>query len=879
MFKTYSLHWFGWIILGASPCMADSSGLELFEQTIQPVLKQQCLGCHGEGNTFSKLDLRTRDAALQGGQRGPAIVPGNPGSGTLLNVLEHNGDIRMPPGEEETRLAPEIIKAFRDWVVAGAPYSELEKERVWDFAEEDLWPFQTVAEQTLSGQGKNSPVDTFIQTKLDELGLKPAPRAGRRTLLRRLTYNLTGLPPTPEEMAEFVDDPSQDAYARAVERLLGSPQYGERWGRHWLDVARYADTAGYSNDFERPSAWRYRDYVIRSFNNDKPYDKFILEQVAGDEIFPENPDALLATGFLRTGPWEHTGMSVAAVTRQQYLDDVTHHIGQTFLGMTLGCARCHDHKFDPISTEEYYSMQAVFATTAFARQPLEFQANESRAGFEEGRQYFQEMTRQIDELREELLAPARVRLAAEKGQEEADKASSNILQRYMDQEQAETLKLFSKQRLFHEVSQQRYEPVSMTVSSGLQMEWNDLWAGASSYLKEKDYETAETRILVGGDLQSPDKTVSPGVLEAVARYSTLPAPVIPQTVKGRRSALARWIADPRNPLTARVMVNRIWQFHFGRGLAGNSNNFGKMGAKPTHPELLDWLAGYFIQQDWSIKEIHRMILLSETYQRSGAHPNPEQTRKQQQFDPDNLYLARFTPRRLEAEELRDSILAVSGALSPSRGGPGTHPQINKQAARQPRHVMGTLKPVYQPAPKRSDRNRRSVYSFLERSLLDPMIEVFNGPNPDLSCEMRESSTVPTQAFTLMNSELSHEMALTMALRLENESESLEDGIQRAFQLAYGRNPTAKETEIVKEHQQAQQSHHENHPVDSSREEPEPVITELTSELTGVRFRILQPQVTLDYEHNPYPGEAGASTRALADLALVLFNSNEFAYVY
>ena len=537
-------------------------------------------------------------------------------------------------------------------------------------------------------------------------------------------------------------------------------------GQTLLDVTRYADTGGYSNDFERPNAWRYRDYVIRSFNNDKPYDRFILEQIAGDELFPDAPEAIIATGFLRTGPWEHTGMAVAAVTRQLFLDDVTHHVGQAFLGMTVGCARCHDHKFDPIPTKDYYRLQAVFSTTAFARRPLPFQHFESSQGFDAGRKRFAALIAGLEERQEELHDRARVRLAAERGEEVAASATSGVLQRFLKGNEAETLKLIRKQGTIHKVSARRFEPLATSVTSGLIDEWNDVTSGANSYLEAADYENAETHVLIGGDIQAPGDQVTPGVLEAVERYSGLAAPEIPKAVVGRRAALAEWIADPRNPLTARVMVNRIWQYHFGRGLAANANNFGKMGKKPSHPELLDWLANFFIERDWSVKAVHRVILYSEAYQRSAEHQNLTEL---QQQDPDNIYLARFSPRRLEAEELRDAILAVSGELSGSRGGPGTYPQINAGVASQPRHIQGSLAPLYVPEAQRRRRNRRSIYSFQQRGLIDPMIEVFNGANPDLTCEHRESSTVPTQAFTLLNSEQSHEMALIMAQRLEKES--------------------------------------------------------------------------------------------------------------
>ena len=856
---------------------AAPSGEDLFLNTVQPTLKQKCLGCHGEGNTFGKLDLRSRGSALQGGQRGPAIVSGDPGASLLMQAIDHVGELQMPPGGEENRLPETVRGAFRDWIAEGAPYAAGSSAAKWDFDEADLWAFRPVRTIDPPRNGVNlhsvrTPVDNFILAKLAENGIEAAPRADRRTLIRRLTFDLTGLPPTPEEVDAFLADDSDSAYKVLVERLLESPRYGERWGRHWLDVTRYADTAGYSNDFELPNAWRYRDYVIRSFNRDKPYDQFVLEQIAGDELFPEDPDAIIATGFLRTGPWEHTGMAVAGVTRQLFLDDVTHHVGQSFLGLTLGCARCHDHKFDPIPTRDYYRIQAVFARTAFARRPLPFLPSESTEGFDLGRKPFDARIVELERRMHDLHEAARQRLAEAKGAEYAAGAASNILQRHMDKEQAELLKLLRKRASMHKLSKLRFEPLAMTVSNGLDPDW-DVVASRNSYLKASDYDTARTFVLVGGDIQAPSDEVFPGTLEAVERYSDLASRPVPATSEARRSALAKWIADPRNPLTARVMVNRIWQYHFGQGLAANPNNFGKTGKKPTHPELLDWLAAFFVEQGWSVKAVHRVILFSEAYRRAAEHPDRDTLDNK---DPRNSLLARFSPRRLEAEELRDSMIAVAGELSDLAGGPGTYPQINSDVARQPRHAMGTLRPVYEAEPVRRRRNRRSVYSFQQRSLLDPMVEVFNGANPDLTCERRESSTVPTQAFALLNSEQSRDMAMIMAHRIAGESAS--DVVGGAFRLAYARHPSAEERGWSTGFLERMTAHHRRNPA-RPRQPPDDIVHHITSELTGERFEFVQPAYSGPYEDNPHPSEAAPETRALADLALALLNSNEFVYVY
>ena len=865
------------VLAMVGPALSAPSAADLFAETIQPVLKQQCLGCHGEANTFAKLDLRSRTAAIKGGGRGPAIVSGDPDASLLVSAIDHAGEVQMPPGGVDKQLSADVRRAFRAWIRAGAPYAEAGTAANWEFDEADLWAFRPVRRVKLPTAGVDpelvrTSVDSFILAKLAERNLEPAPRADKATLVRRLSYDLTGLPPTPAQVDAFLADTSSDAYKSLVERLLSSPRYGERWGRHWLDVTRYADTSGYSNDFERPNAWRYRDYVIRSFNQDKPYDRFVLEQVAGDELFPDSPEAIIATGFLRSGPWEHTGMAVAAVSRQLFLDDVTHHVGQSFLGLTLGCARCHDHKFDPIPTRDYYRLQAVFARTAFARRPLDFLPQESAQGFDSGRRPFEARIATLQLRMHDLHEAARVRLAEAKGPAVATKAGSSILQRYMDKEQAELLKLLRKRVSMHKLSVLRFEPLAMTVSNGLVPAWETV-AARSSYMQAAEYLRAKTHVLVGGDVQSPAQEVAPGVLEAVERYAGFPSPEIPTGLDGRRAALAKWIASPRNPLTARVMVNRIWQYHFGRGLAGNPNNFGKMGEKPSHPALLDWLAGFFVDQDWSVKAVHRVILLSEAYQRASAHPNRAVVAAK---DPGNIYLSHFRPRRLAAEEIRDSMLAVAGEMSDMTGGPGTYPQINGNVARQPRHAMGTLRPVYEAEPSRRRRNRRSVYSFQQRSLLDPLIEAFNGANPELTCERRESSTVPTQAFALLNAEQSRDMALITGLRVAQARPA--ERIDTAFRLAFGRRPGSDELAWSREFLATMAARHAERPA-PPRQPPDDVVHHITSELTGERFEFVQPAYGGPYEHNPHPSEASPEIRALADLALALFNSNEFVYVY
>jgi hypothetical protein len=861
--------------IGALPLLAAAqTPAEIFSTTILGVLERDCQGCHGATLAASKLDLRNRAALLTGGVRGPAVVPGSPERSLLIHVLEGRDNLQMPPGGPSKRLSPEVIAAFRSWVAGGAPWPENAAAKAWDYKPEDLWAFRP-----LLSLEKSKRIDDFINARLAEKGLTPAPPAEKRTLIRRVTFDLTGLPPSPEETRAFVADNSPNAWEKLVDRLLASPRYGERWGRHWLDVVRYADTNGYSNDFERPNAWRYRDYVIRSFNADKPYDRFIQEQIAGDELFAGDPEALIATGFLRSGPWEHTGMSVEAVTRQLFLDDVTHNTTATFLGLTLGCARCHDHKFDPIPTRDYYRMQAVFATTEFARPKLPFLKEENTAELPAGAARMQEIFKRTSEKVREYRQRSAQQLAKKLGvsvdqlpKAELDQAMNTG--EGLDPATFEEYKLFQKHTELYRTSLDRFEPKGFAVSSGPLDGATD---GGSSmkYPRRAEYKPAVVHILPGGNIQSPAEPVTPGLLSALETFGNYPAPEVPQTVEGRRSVLARWIANPRNPLTARVLVNRVWQYHLGRAIAADTSNFGKMGRKPTHPELLDHLAGEFIAGGWSIKKLHRTILLSDVYRRASSHPDAEKIREK---DAENVLLSHFSPRRLEAEALRDSILSVSGELSLEAGGPGVFPQINEDVARQPQHRMGTLAPAYHPSPSKRERNRRTIYTFQQRSLVDPIVEVFNGPGLDLSCERRDASTVPTQAFSLFNSSFAHDMSLAFAMRLRTERADLEGQIRRGFELAYGRAPQPTEVEASRRHIGKMTALHKTRNI-PQRPEKKPLVHKITSELTGEAFEFVQQEDPTPYEHNLHASQIPPEARALADFALVLLNSNEFVYVY
>jgi mono/diheme cytochrome c family protein len=894
------------LICGASVCLygllpgqaagraeqqpAAAQAERLFVEKIEPALAAKCQICHGEDGAAG-LDARSRASLLKGGKRGAAIIPGDAEKSLLyLALLGRDGLKQMPPGKP---LADDLTAAFKQWIDAGAPWVELRKEAAatvaetkWTYAEDDVWAFKPVKRDdmptTCDAQSIQTPVDAFVLQKLNEKAIKPAPAADRATLIRRATFDLHGLPPTPEEVVAFARDPAPTAKAfeKVVERLLGSPRYGERWGRHWLDVVRYADTAGGSNDYERPNAWRYRDYVIRSFNEDRPYDRFIIEQIAGDELDPNNPENLIATGFLRMGPWEHTSMSVEAVTRQEWLDDVTHSTVTAFLGLTMGCAKCHDHKFDPIPTKDYYSVQAVFATTYFEERPAPFLPSENISRAEAHRAQWQprleRAERKYDEAALALGKKPRRRGAAQTTNNAPPPQQQQTELKRADPKQIENLELeraYVKRVEFLNLALKRFAPLAFSVSS--------------SGLKEKT-PPEETFILASGNLSARGEQVFPAVLRAptavplklnLKKARTEP-PELPRTIEKRRLGWARWIADRDNPLTARVMVNRVWQYHFGKGIVETSNNFGKLGKRPTHPELLDWLAAYFVENGWSVKKLHRLLMNSAVYQRASQYPEAEKSAAElaAQVDPESNLLARFTPRRIEAEALRDGMLAVSGELNFEMGGPGGFPEINDDLVAQPRLIMGTVAPAYEASLAKAERNRRTIYTFQQRSLVNPLIEVFNGANLNESCEFRRTSTVAPQVFSLFNSRFSADLSLAFAKRLETMTKDRARQIELAFQLAFQRRPTLREKQRALAHIAAMTAHHRVH-----RPAPlaprTPAITAVNSEYNGETFRFTEDQDWNRHEYNLHPSQVSAETRALAELCLALLNANEFVYVY
>ena len=905
-----------------SPSVAYNEAEQLFAHQLWPVISSSCLACHGDDPKKLKggLDLRSGPIALQGGDSGPLLIPEAPEESLLIEAIRwNNEDLQMPPKESE-RLSPSVVKQFEKWIQGGAPWPSIERleelrvttDDQWNqsegitvptsgglksewtnrtYLEEDMWAYRTLSQPTPPNFDQH-PIDAFIGRQLEAIDLPPAPRSDRLTLLKRATYDLIGLPPTPGEVKAFIDDVRSDeqAFSAVVERLLASPHYGEQWGRHWLDVVRYADTSGFANDFDRGNAWRYRDYVVRSFNSDKPYAQFIREQIAGDELDPNDPENVIAAGFLRMGPWELTGMEVPAIARQRFLDDAVNAVGQTFLGHTLRCAKCHDHKFDPIPTRDYYSLYSTFNTTQLSERRTPFLPNENLAGFHERdyllaqKQATQKALQQLTKKSDDAIAQwFTERKLPYKTRNEAQKAGLTPEQ-MPPRRYGFSVEDFGRERIARKTlgrlkwKLERYEPIAFSVYSGLSPKRSGYTEPQRIPKRPLKVGTKEKgHILTGGDAFSPGAEVSPAALSVlnkrIPEMERIPFPTSP---KNRRIALAKWIAHPKNPLTYRSIANRIWQWHFGQPLAGNPNNLGSSGKKPSHPELLDWLAIAFRDSGGSFKYMHRFIMNSEAYRRSSHHPDPEQVKR---LDPEEKLYATFQPRRLRSEELRDSMLAVSGELNPMIGGIPNRPEINLEVALQPRMVMGTFATAWQPNPLPKERHRRTLYMLKIRGLRDPFMEVFNEPDPDLSCEARDASNVTPQVFSLFNSQIAYDRALAFALRVDAETNSTRDAIDLAFKLALLRQPSSDELNQCLSHLSAMKQRHETTNIPKP-DYPIEVVREAVEENTGEKFRFRERlEVFKDFIADPKPSDMPPQTRALAELCLVLFNSNEFAYIY
>jgi hypothetical protein len=885
----------GLVAIDDTTVRADRS---FFTQQIQPILAEKCLQCHDSEKKKAKLDLTRRDSAIRGGKSGPAIVPGKPDDSLLYQKVVAG---EMPP---QSPLAPEQIKAFRQWIQSGGVYDNEPLAAMRKRAGTDWWSLQSIRSPTVPSLPSNewirTPIDSFVLAKLSAHGLRPSPSADRRTLIRRATFDLLGMPPTPSEIESFVNDPAPDAYEKLVDRLLDSPHYGERWGRHWLDVVRFAESHGYETNLLRTNAWPYRDYVIRAFNDDIPYPQFVLEQLAGDTI----PDAdwlvQSATGFLVGGAHDMVGNATPEGMRQQRmddLDDMVTAVGATFLGLTINCARCHDHKFDPISQRDYYRLQAVLTGVQHSERAISLPDAEQRKkeassireqlaqieatlddlepftqpGGPIGRRAVVNARRNIERFEptqarwvrftitatntnsepciDELeiysaaqpaenvaLARARARLCASSslpnpsihklehlndglygnsrswisneagkgwvqvefakpctidrivwGRDREEKfhdrlaiqyrieaalepgqwrviASSDDRTAYSDNE---TTKLTSRAP--------RKQDLLLQEQAALRKRLSELQSGMQVYAGTFT-QPDTTFVLVRGDPMRKGDQVTPQGLSAIALPLSIAARASePQ----RRRALAQWIADIRNPLPARVMVNRVWHYHFGQGLVATPSDFGYNGDRPSHPELLDWLASQYLKSGWRLKPLHRMIMLSSTYRQS-SRANPDGMAADQQ----NRLLWRMSPRRLEAEAVRDAVLAVNGQLDRRMGGPGYslwEKNTNYVVVFKPREALGP------------DEFRRMVYQFKARSQQDPTFGIFDCPDAALARPKRTVSTTALQALNLFNSRFLVTQADLFARRIENEaSEDPQQQTRRAFELAFGRVPAPSE---------------------------------------------------------------------------------------
>jgi mono/diheme cytochrome c family protein len=760
--------------------------VSFYEKEVLPVLRAHCLKCHGaEPKVKGGLDLTTRKAVLDGGDTGPAFDAKTPAASLLLKAIGYKDEgMQMPP---KGKLPDGELAVLTRWVTDGLAYpadklggGDTAKPRsvVTDEARR-YWAYQPVKrpEPPFRRDAKRGAIDAFVAEKLDAKGLKPVGPADKVALVRRAYYDLHGLPPTPEQVDEFVKDTSPHAWEKLIDRLLASHHYGEKWGRHWLDVVRYAETNGYERDGPKPFAWRYRDYVIKSFNDDKPYDQFVREQLAGDEMPGHSPDPVVATGFYRLGIWDDEPADPQQALYDGY-DDLVATVGQGFLGMTLNCARCHDHKVDPIPQADYYKLVAFFRDV----RPFS-ETRDTRSKFnltditppEKRKVYADDLRKRqarVEELTKRMTA---IEDAAIKKMPAEDQRASEGLDRPQVVAKVPQFLDGPQKDEYAGLKKERAELTRRRAPEGQEMALS---------VNNCDVSPPPVHVLVRGNPHAKGKEVRPGFPEVLG----LPEPKIPTPppgakASGRRTVLANWVASAENPMTARVMVNRIWQGHFGRGIVPSSNDFGKLGEKPTHPELLDWLASELTAGGWRVKSLHKLIMMSSTYQLASTGDDANL-----KADPANALYWRFNARRLNAEEVRDSILAASGSLNLKAGGPSVYPKIPKEV------LAGQSVPGQGwPTSPTDEGNRRSVYVHVKRSLQVPVLVAHDQADTDSSCPVRYTTTVPTQALGLLNGEFANEQAAAFARRLARESPSdLKGQVALGVRLTTGRAPTPEE---------------------------------------------------------------------------------------
>ena len=748
---------------------------QFFEENIRPMLVQHCYACHGSEKQKNGLRVDSLEALLTGGDSGPAITLGNPDESLLIEAIEYNG-FEMPPS---AALPQQIVDDIRHWISDGAKWPTTTPDPSRDLAlrftdeDRDFWSFQEIKKpRPPRVRGKHRhPIDRFVTATLRDRGLSMAPPAQSNQLIRRLYLDLTGLIPPPEVVQDFNADPSEEHYQQIVEQLLNDEQHGVRWAKFWLDLVRYADSDGYSADSYREEAWRYRDYVIDSFNQNRPYDQFIRQQLAGDELEPKNQQAQIATGFLRHWIYEFNQRD-AKSQWDIILNDITDVTGDAFLGLGMSCARCHDHKFDPILQDDYYRLRAFFAPLLPLDEQLAGTTTERaayQAQLEKWRQATTDVRRQIDSMQAQHIEtlstaqlekfPLDVRPSLYKKDSERTPYEKQIAYLAFRQVQ-KIINEVDWLKHFKETDLEKWKQLTNELKSFESLKPAPLGVIASV----TDVDTTAPPTLI----PNTSNPLQPGGLSLLDPTTTTVVSPANHATTGRRSALARWLTDPQHPLTSRVMVNRIWQYHFGHGIVDTPSDFGTLGTRPTHPELLDFLAASFIESNWDIKELHRFIVTSQTYRQSAIHP---QAIAMRQLDADNQFLWRANIRRLDAEQIRDNILNVSGELDMQLGGEG-------------QDVEST---------------RRSTYLKMMRNHPHPFLLAFDGTDGILSSPERNTTTTPTQTLLIMNNDwvLARATALSK-LTLPLDMENCEKNIDLIHWKLYSRCATDTEKQFTRD---------------------------------------------------------------------------------
>jgi hypothetical protein len=746
---------------------ASREALKFFEKDVRPLLAKRCFECHGEKKQKGGLRVDHITHLKAGGDTGPALVPGKLNESPMIEAIRYeNPDFEMPPKE---KLPDAEIAILEKWVAIGAPWPETDKvaESKGGFTDEQrkFWSFQPLADPKppkISSDWARNDIDRFVLEKRGEQKLDAAREADRRELVRRVYFDLHGLPPTKEQSDGFINSSDPEAYEKLIDELLASPRYGERWAQHWLDLVRYAESDGYNQDAYRPAAWPYRDWVIKAFNDDMPYDQFVRLQLAGDEIDSKNTDVIVATGYLRNGIYEHNQRDVKGQW-DLILNDITDNAGEVFLGLSYGCARCHDHKFDPILQKDYFRLKAFFSPVHW-RDDLKLVADDVKARYDE---QFAKWEAATAEIRSQIAALTKpyVEPKIRKSYERFTEDLRTMIDKKPEERTALERQLAGLCVRQYKTDTGNLEPLNVLKKEEEKARYKELEAELKKFDDLKPAPIPDAFVVTDAAAIAPptllktrkgESDVAPGFLTLLAPDEPKIEPVANST--GRRTVLANWITRPDNQLTTRVIVNRVWHYHFGRGLVATPNDFGKLGELPSHPELLDWLARRFVTQGWSLKKLHRDILISATYRQTAQRSVPPLAAK---IDPANKYLWRFNPRRLDAEQTRDAMLMASGELDLKPGGASVDANLP----------------------------RRSIYTIKKRNSQNEVLRAMDVPAGFSSISERQSTTTPTQALLFLNGE----WPIARARKLASRAVSVED----AWQIVLGRPPSPREVETAR----------------------------------------------------------------------------------